>query len=246
MTEYEWEAVCSLWGIRLTAAQQAAGCPDAFEPCNLAIMQRPAIRTSPDRGAELKSQRDILAKIEAAIAAGTLHASIQTRTVPVTKTVTVPDLTAPRRNWVTDWEFSDFRPPMVQKTVKTGEREEGYKVIDRAAFRDWLNARGEPPSVHIQAWIRALDSAATGGEEQSEPPRLTPMRRAAIIDQLERRYSSLKSDFNRPADWVRECATGKRGEYYLEKIEAGCRSKWGNGEAPAPLAAVIHTHKMRG
>ena len=159
MTEYEWEAVCSLWGIRLTAAQQAAGCPDAFEPCNLAIMQRPAIRTSPDRGAELKSQRDILAKIEAAIAAGTLHASIQTRTVPVTKTVTVPDLTAPRRNWVTDWEFSDFRPPMVQKPVKTGEREEGYKVIDRAAFRDWLNARGEPPSVHIQAWIRALDLA---------------------------------------------------------------------------------------
>lgn len=245
MTEYEWEAVCSLWGIRLTDAQRAAGCPDAFEPYELAIMQRPAVRTSPARAAELKSQRDILAKIDAAIAAGTLHASIQTRMAPVTKTVTVENRAAPRSAWVTACGFPPH-PPMVQKTVKTGERQEEYKVIERAAFRDWLNARGEPPSVHIQAWLHALDSAVTSGEEQNEPPRLTPMRRAAIIDQLERRYSRLKSDFNRPADWVRECATGKRGEYYLEKIEAGCRSKWGNGAAPAPLAAVIHTHKMRG
>jgi hypothetical protein len=139
MTEYEWEAVCSLWGIRLTAAQRAAGCPDAFEPCNLAIMQRPAIRTSPARGAELKSQRDILAKIDAAITAGTLQASIQTRMVPITKTVAMENRAAPRSAWVTARGFPPH-PPMVRKTVKTGESQEEYKVIDRAAFGSWLNA----------------------------------------------------------------------------------------------------------
>lgn len=245
MTEYEWDAVCSLWGIRLTDAQRAAGCPDAFEPYELAIMQRPSVRTSPARAAELKSQRDILAKIDAAIAAGTLHASIQTRMVPITKPVMVENRNAPRSAWVTAWGYPP-RPPMVPKTVKTGERQEEYKVIERAAFRDWLNARGEPPSVHIQAWIRTLDSAATGGEEQSEPPRLTPMRRAVIINRLGRRYPSLESDFNRPEDWVKGCATGKRGEYYLEKIEAGCCSKWGNGNAPAAAVASIREHKLRG
>ncbi len=170
MTEYEWEAVCSLWGIRFTAAQRAAGSPDAFEPYQLAIMQRPVIPTSSTRVAEIKRQRDFLAKIDAAVTAGTLHASTKTRMVPTTKTVTVEDYAAPRSAWVTDWGFSS-RPPMVTKTVKTGERQEEYKVIDRSAFRDWLNARGEPPSVHIQAWLGSPQAAPKPTARDTKPPK---------------------------------------------------------------------------
>jgi len=131
-------------------------------------------------------------------------------------------------------------------TKKIGERAVSYFVIERAAFSGLADQTRVEPSVHIQAWLRAFDSPATAGEEQTEAPSLTPMKRAAIIGQLSRRYPSLESDFNRPADWVKGCATGKHGEYYLEKIEAGCRSKWGNGTAPAALVAAVQTHKIRG
>lgn len=183
MTEYEWEAICSLWGIRLTAAQRAAGCPDAFEPYELAIMQRPVIRTSPTRSAELKSQRDILAKIDAAVTAGTLHASTKARMVPTTKTVTVENYATPRSAWVTDWGFPP-RPPMVTKTVKTGERQEEYKVIDRAAFRDWLNARGEPPSVHVRAWLGTTEEAPKLAARGAKPPKKMDMF-LSLLEQIE-------------------------------------------------------------
>lgn len=72
---------------------------------------------------------------------------------------------------------------------------------------------------------------------------LTPMTRRAIISTLARQYPSLESDFNRSENWVQACKTEKRGEYFLEKVRAGCVKKWGINE-PTSLATVF-THKMK-
>ena len=73
---------------------------------------------------------------------------------------------------------------------------------------------------------------------------LTPMKRKVIISTLARQYPALESDFNRSEKWVQECNTGKRGEYYFEKIKQGCVKKWGASEPIAPIA-TIRTNRLR-
>ena len=106
--------------------------------------------------------------------------------------------------------------------------------------------RGVDLGKYLYAWLAPYYQEAEIHQEKGEPASPTPMKRAAIINDLSRRYPSIESDFNRPADWVQDCSTGKRGEYYLEKVKKACFEKWGEGNAPAALVATIRTHKIGG
>lgn len=249
--DLSWNSALRVAGINLTNEERGAGWPPAFTPENLARLQYPWGGSALEKKAANENQSLLIATISKAIQNGGLPAVERTRTEDITESRQVPDFHAPSSPYSgglgsSYWLNRDQAPTMRTVTKKIGERAVSYFVIERSAFRDWLTNQSLEPSVHIQAWLRALDSSAGSGEEQNEAPSLTPVTRRTIIKELSRRYPSLESDFNRPADWVKECSTGKRGEYYREKIEAGCRSKWGNGNAPAALVAAVQTHKIRG
>jgi hypothetical protein len=250
MTEFEWEKIGRLFDMHLTSEQKAAGCPDCFTPRQLSIMQRPTVQKATDRNEIVTEQRALLKLIEAACASGALSSVERSRTVETTKTVQVEDHNSLRRNWVTQ------RPLLISKVVKTGERTEIFIAIERIAFRDWLALRGEDPSEHISAWLRPLAQTKVeqGGSERdevtpAESDKLTIMKLAAVIEQLGRRYPSLQGDMDRPEDWAKDCRTERRGFYYLEKVEAGCRAKWGNQDAalpsPAALKMLGQVHKIQ-
>lgn len=58
----------------------------------------------------------------------------------------------------------------------------------------------------------------------------------ATIERLGRKYQGLESALNRGEEWAKACRVPKRnGWYYLERIEAECRARYG-GAAPAPAA----------
>lgn len=182
MTEYEWEQIQLLYGFKLAQDQQGSTCPDALTPRQLAIMQRPFLKTAPDRTAASRSQRQFLSRLEEAINFDQLHSLSRTRLVPITEVRTVENRLAPRSAWQISGGWgsgSHERPPLVRKTVKTGEREEEYKVVERAAFREWLSARGEPPSSHIAAWLDEARPAMATKEAG-------PMKRDVFLNLLTR------------------------------------------------------------
>ncbi|MFP5402586.1 MAG: hypothetical protein ACLGH1_11665 [Gammaproteobacteria bacterium] len=73
----------------------------------------------------------------------------------------------------------------------------------------------------------------------------TPMKRAAIIERLGRRYPALASALDRPEEWAKACrVTDRHGWYYLERIEAECRARYG-GAAPAPAADLSPAGQLR-
>lgn len=77
---------------------------------------------------------------------------------------------------------------------------------------------------------------AVGEADQESRPELTPLKRAAIIKRLGRKYQGLESALNRGEEWAKACRVpGRNGWYYLERIEAECRARYG-GAAPAPAA----------
>ncbi|MGL1833074.1 hypothetical protein ACKVEX_05645 [Rhodocyclaceae bacterium SMB388] len=87
--------------------------------------------------------------------------------------------------------------------------------------------------VRVQWEVSKRETEVHQEEAKSVP--LTPMKRAAIIERLGRKYPALESALDRSEEWAKACRTGKRGWYYLERIEAECRARWG-GTAPAPAA----------
>lgn len=101
---------------------------------------------------------------------------------------------------------------------------------------------------YLGAWLAPYSHQVKSEtpQETGEDRPLTEMKRAAILSQLGRKYPSLEADFNRPEAWIKGAISGKRGCYFLELIEEGCRKKWGaTGESLAPVA-TFRTHKMRG
>jgi len=81
--------------------------------------------------------------------------------------------------------------------------------------------------------------------EGAAPETLTPMKLAAIIERLGRRYPTLESALNRTEEWAKECRVpGRRGWYYLERIEAECRARYG-GAAPAPASDLSPAAQLR-
>lgn len=66
------------------------------------------------------------------------------------------------------------------------------------------------------------------------PAEHTECKRAAIIETFGRRFSALQSALDRPEEWAKACRVpGRSGWYYLEKIEAECRARYGGATSPA-------------
>lgn len=71
------------------------------------------------------------------------------------------------------------------------------------------------------------------------------MKRAAIIKSLGRRYPALESALGRPEEWAKACRVPDRqGWYYLERIEAECRTRYG-AASPAPAADLSPAGQLR-
>lgn len=129
----------------------------------------------------------------------------------------------------------------------------------RASAAECLRLYGVEPSRMVMAWLDSPESlsyrlvrgrnTADAGHADSLPPSQCggrKMKRKAIINQLESRFPSLVSDFNRMEDWVKKCSTGERGMYYLEKIEAGCLAKWSEPDrAPATSHSATKIHRIK-
>lgn len=124
------------------------------------------------------------------------------------------------------------QPPEVRKWV----------VVTRDAVQQCLNRLGMSAPEYIRAWL-ALEVAQQGDAAAPEP--LTPLKRAAIIDRLGRKYPTLESALNRGEEWAKVCRVPNRnGWYYLERIEAECRARYG-GAAPAPAADMSPAAQIR-
>lgn len=101
-----------------------------------------------------------------------------------------------------------------------------------------------------EQWERG-QREAVGEADQESRPELTPLKRAAIIERLGRRYQSLESALNRGEAWAQACRIpkdespdGKQGWYYLERVEAECRARYG-GAAPVPAADLSPAGQLR-
>ena len=80
---------------------------------------------------------------------------------------------------------------------------------------------------------------------QGQAAEMTPTKRAAIIKSLGRRYPALESALDRPEEWAKACRVPDRhGWYYLERIEAECRTRYG-AASPAPAADLSPAGQLR-
>ena len=106
-----------------------------------------------------------------------------------------------------------------------------------------------PPATEAELKVDdAPQPTQVHGEEGVER---TPRKRAAIVASLGRKYPALASALDRPEDWAKACRVpreespdGKQGWYYLERIEAECRCRYG-GEAPATAADLSPAAQLR-
>ncbi|NTV10215.1 MAG: hypothetical protein HGA47_05510 [Zoogloea sp.] len=187
--------------------------------------------------------------MEQAIGSAALAAELRSKIVPVFAAKTAQNEEYPPSGLGSQCWNAEFRKTRTV-LMKTGEREEKFQVITRTAFSAWVERNGITPSEHVRAWFSSVNApdeknGAATDHGKNDTVSLTPMGRKAIIATLERYYPSLKSDFNRMEGWIKDCGTGKRGQYYLEKIKEGCVRKWGVVSPSAPLATV-RTHKLAG
>ncbi len=246
MPSLSWKKAAQLAGLRLTKEEKAADdWPAAFTLKQITVLQYPGDGTPTGGRAARQDRKALLDVLEAAVKEGEILTERRSRGVeaprkPPVRRFTHESIYKPISFFSNEaWDANDGRFPDVPDSLETVY----YDVVLPAGLCDWFAEKDEEPSVHIRAWVGT--SVVVASEEQKEPPRLTHMKRSAIINQLGRRYPSLEADFNRPADWVKGCSTGKRGEYYLEKVEEACLSKWGTVNAPASSIATIRTNALR-
>lgn len=246
MPSLSWKKAAQLAGLGLTKEERAAdGWPAAFTLKQITVLQYPGDGTPTGGRAARKDRQTLLDVLAAAVKEGGVLTEQRAREVEAFRKI--PVRRCPYEgidksvSGVSNeaWQAIDGR----FKAVPNGFETVYYDVVLPDDLCDWFAEKDEEPSVHIRAWVGS--SVVVASEEQKEPPRLTHMKRSAIINQLGRRYPSLEADFNRPADWVKGCSTGKHGEYYLEKVEEACLSKWGTVNAPASSIATIRTNALR-
>lgn len=243
--DLSWNSALCVAGLRLTNEERAAGWPVAFTPENLACLQYPWGGSASEKKDSTNKRRVLLSTILKAIHSGALPAEERTRTEDITESRQEPDFFPPNSPYSggfgsPDWRNRDRPRPMRTVTTKVGERTVPFFVIERAAFREWLVKQNLKPSEHVQTWFAATADDEEGLDTNS--PARTEMKRSAIINQLERHYPSLEADLNRGEPWTIECRSGRRGMYYLDLVEEGCRKKWGE----RPSLPTIRTHKMVG
>lgn len=236
MNDFSWNRACRLPWVSLTAEERAAGWPAALTLENFASMQFPMEGDESARRTARKDRAALLATMREAIAARKLDAEERRREVQREVDDShlfepIPLASSPR-GW-----FERARGPRPQRTITEIETRH---AITRDAAAEFLAAQGIAPSEHIAAWIRPLEQA-----EAHDAGELTPLKRAAIIERLGRKYQGLESALNRGEAWAKACRVPKRnGWYYLERIEDECRARYG-AVSPAPAADLSPAGQLR-
>ena len=102
-----------------------------------------------------------------------------------------------------------------------------------------------PVAMSRQRHQEAEPKAGDVQTRQGQAAEMTPTKRAAIIKSLGRRYPALESALDRPEEWAKACRVpDRRGWYYLERIEAECRTRYG-AASPAPAADLSPAGQLR-
>lgn len=247
MTDLSWEKALRVQGFAVTHEVKVSGWPESFSVGHLARLQYPVEGSDAEKRKARNNQRAIEEAMTSAIADGKLEAEKHSRTVTVEDN---SHLFRPIALGSREWREWDLPPPPPRRPPQ--QKTETWHTIARANFRDWLARQGEAPSEHIRAWLRPLEQAKEADQDKAVPttPK-TPMKRAAIIERLRRRYPRLESALDRGEDWAKACRVskdaspaGKQGWYYLECIEAECLARYG-GAAPAPAADLSLAGQLR-
>ena len=240
MSSLSWKRASSLAGLQLSDDQKASpDWPNAFDFQKVAILQYPGDGT-PSGGRQARRDR---AALIAALkeAAEKDEISVEQLSIQVEAFKDIPVRRCPHEGVdksvnIDPQSWRDIGGRF--KTISAGFETVVIEIVSRANFGRWLEKQGEPPSEHIRAWFEA--AASESEELDTKLQRLTELKRSAIINQLGQRYPSLEADFNRGESWTKECSSGRRGMYYLEKIEEGCRKKWGE----RPHLQAVQTYRL--
>ncbi len=110
----------------------------------------------------------------------------------------------------------------------------------RQSAPEFLRAYGVAPSDLVREWI-------DGNAQYEEQDELTPVKKSALLDQLDATYPYLASAMKKPGKypWIREASTGRSGWYYKEKIIAGCRNQWAADSAVDSDGTPMRTASIR-
>lgn len=235
LADFSWQQALVLLGPSINAKTRANGWPSVFSPAQIAALQFPWPADKSERSRARSDQLSLARALEAAITNGVLEAS-QWRTM-----VDVVETRSYRRS----------NSLITREKVKTGEREQNLNGISRDAAQAFLVANQLEPSEHIRAWLRPLE------DEQDEkgdavPETLTAMKLKAVREALGRKYPKLDAAMNRGEKWAKACRVpqaqspdGNGGWYWLERVEAECRARYGASVSVAPAGLDMASQLVR-
>lgn len=86
-------------------------------------------------------------------------------------------------------------------------------------------------------------------EERYGAAAMTILKRAVILERLDRRYPKLENDFQRGESWLKACSVpDRRGYYFFELVERACISRWGGspGSELSPLDCFSQRAQLAG
>lgn len=224
----------------------APGWPAALPLRALAELQYPAEGTAAEKKKARYLQDALLNTMRTAIEEGNLPSVEHTRTAPVY--ASQPAYRFVGKSGRRTLQTTTFTQP-------TGDtRQVVDQLIERAAFRVFLSAQGVTHSEHVVAWLRTINGAPALEQEatqpEPEPEQLRVMRPKDIKSNLIRRFPKVGDALDRKDPWVRDCqaldqhGNPIRGRYYFEKIEEGCKQRWGNNAWTVPTATLSLAGQM--
>lgn len=146
------------------------------------------------------------------------------------------------------------RRERVPSSLGRGETPETW-LVERAVVNAQDCARvlaGVELGPYLRHWLAPymlVEKPAQDRAYQEEIPdefdSLTPMRLAAVIALLGRKYPRLRSAANRGEEWVKACGTGRRGWYYSELVEKACQARYRGVAQPSQGADMSVAGQLR-
>lgn len=148
----------------LSIEQSKAGWPDQFQPHHLAGLQG---QCGVGEEASIDAGLHMAVVILRACQAGSLeHTTTATRLEIQERRTYSPGIASP------EWQERDFFSSTAGRINSTRAANRFKDVtlyhITAPAFSAWLAAQGEPPSVHVAAWFKAVNLPVTPNPEAAE------------------------------------------------------------------------------
>lgn len=149
----------------LSIEQRQAGWPDHFQPHHLAGLQG---SSSVGENARIDAGFHMTVVIITACKAGALeHTTTAARLETQQRRTYSPGIASPE--WLERGLFSSTAN-RINNTQAAKFKDVTLYHITAPAFSAWLAAQGEPPSVHIAAWFKAVGVSPVVPQPQAEEP----------------------------------------------------------------------------